>query len=81
MNIALGTASGHDACPRFDGDADGAVSASTSCSPPSTALLNPVRDADESLLYTSLTYSDPPVARFDPPLHLGGAASTTRRGR
>ena len=44
------------------------------------AAINPaLRDPQESLLYTSLTYADPAVARFDPPLRLGGAAGDRRR--
>lgn len=63
------------ACPRFDGDADGAVGVDELLAAVD-ALLTPLRDADRSLLYTSLTYSDPAVARFDPPLLLGGAGSS-----
>ncbi len=74
VNIALGQQP-VGACQRFDGDADGVVSIDELLAAVD-ALLNPSRDADTSLLYTSLTYSDPAVARFDPPLHLGGATST-----
>ncbi|HSP98016.1 MAG TPA: hypothetical protein VL049_12325 [Candidatus Dormibacteraeota bacterium] len=74
VNIALGQAP-VDSCRRFDGDDDNAVSVDELLAAVD-ALLNPVRDADESLLYTSLSYSDPAVARFDPPLRLGGAGSS-----
>ena len=74
VNIALG-ARDVDACQRFDGDADGAVRIDELLAA-IDALLNPSRDADDSLLYTSLTYSDPAVAKFDPPLQLGGADSS-----
>jgi hypothetical protein len=73
VNIALG-ARDVDACQRFDGDADGAVRIDELLAAVD-ALLNPSRNADDSLLYTNLTYSDPAVAKFDPPLHLGGAGS------
>ena len=74
VNIALGEQA-VDACQRFDGDDDGAVQVDELLAAVD-ALLNPTLDADDSLLYTSLTYSDPAVARFDPPLTLGGPSSS-----
>ena len=40
------------------------------------ALLAPMRDPDASLIYTSLSYSDPAVTRFDPPLAMGGSSAS-----
>jgi hypothetical protein len=74
VNIAL-EQTPVSSCPRFDGDADRRVSVDELLAAVDL-LLNPTRDADASLLYTSLTYSDPAVARFDPPLRLGGTGSS-----
>ncbi|MBX3027443.1 hypothetical protein KF840_21300 [bacterium] len=76
VNIALGQMP-LESCARFDGDGDAAVGIDELLAAVQ-ALLNPWRDADASLLYTSLSYSDPAVARFDPPLRLGRAGSSER---
>jgi hypothetical protein len=74
VNIALGRRPLAD-CGNFDGDADGEVRVDELLAAVD-ALLDPTRDADESLLYTSLSYADPAVAHFDPPLRLGGSGSS-----
>jgi hypothetical protein len=74
VTIALGTEP-VGACAVFDGDHSGSVTVDELLAAVEV-LLNPTRDADASLLYTSLTYADPAVARFDPPLRLGGAGSS-----
>jgi len=63
------------ACAGFDGDGDQRVRVDELLAAVDL-LLSPYRDADASLLYTSLSYADPAVARFDPPLRLGGAGSS-----
>lgn len=75
VNIALGDAL--TGCPRFDGDADGQVRIDELLAAVDAAL-NPgkLRDPQESLLYTSLSYADPVVTRFDPPLRLRGPMAT-----
>ena len=62
-------------CAGFDGDGDQRVRVDELLAAVDL-LLSPYRDADDSLLYTSLAYADPTVARFDPPLRLGGAGSS-----
>lgn len=74
VNIALGQRA-LATCQDFDGDDDGEVRVDELLAAVDV-LLNPMRDPDESLLYNSLSYSDPAVARFDPPLRLGGVASS-----
>jgi hypothetical protein len=59
-------------CPAFDADQSGAVSVDELLLAV-RALLAPLRDPDASLIYTSLSYSDPAVAKFDPPLVMGAA--------
>ncbi len=65
-----------NACPRFDGDGDGTVSIAELIKAVRWAVDKPMRDPESSLLYTSLTYADPLVAGFDPPMVLGGPQST-----
>jgi hypothetical protein len=78
LDIALGTADLR-ACPEFDGDDDGVVAIDELTAGIEVAL-RPLRDAQESLLYTSLTYSDPLLLSFDPPHALApaGAAESDR---
>jgi predicted CxxxxCH...CXXCH cytochrome family protein len=64
-----------DSCPRADGDGDGAVSVADLIAGVASALGAPLRDADDSLLYTSLTYADPLVLNFSPPRSFGGPHS------
>lgn len=72
--IALGRAPTTD-CPGFDGNADRRVTVDEILAAIDAAL-KPERDPQESLLYASLTYSDPVVVKLDPPLQLGGAGSS-----
>ena len=58
------------ACPAFDADASGKVSVNELVAAVDGAL-HPLRDPNESLLYTSLTYGDPLVLVFNPPESLG----------
>jgi hypothetical protein len=59
-------------CPRFDGNGDQKVSIGELVGAVGAALHPQQRDAQGSLLYTSLSYSDPAVVKFDPPMVLGG---------
>jgi len=59
----------------FDGNSDSHVTVDELLAAIDVTL-RPERDPQESLLYTSLTYSDPVVVKFDPPLQLGGATSS-----
>jgi hypothetical protein len=74
VNIALDALS-MDACPRFDGNGDEEVSVDELLSAVNSALGPAWRDPQESLLYVSLTYVDPLVLSFTPPLELGGPGS------
>jgi hypothetical protein len=76
VNIALGEAPLRD-CPRFDGDGDGHVRIGELLGAVAAAI-NPsrLRDPHDSLLYTSLSYADPAVVRYDPPLRLGARSAT-----
>ncbi len=57
-------------CPRFDRNADELVTTDELVTAVD-ALLHPSdRDPDESLVYTSLSYADPVVTKFDPPVSL-----------
>src|SRR5262245_41217307 len=64
-----------DTCARADGDGDGAVTVDEIIKGVAAALGPALRDPDESLVYTSLTYADPLVLNFDPPRHFGGPYS------
>ncbi|MGH7789293.1 MAG: hypothetical protein ACRERC_20655, partial [Candidatus Binatia bacterium] len=75
VSLAL-DGSGVAACPRLDGDANQRVSVDELIVAIDAALNPRLRDPATSTLYTSLSYSDPAVARFDPPLHLGGPLAT-----
>ncbi len=64
------------ACQHFDGNGVGRVSIDELMTAVDAAVNPALRDPQESLLYTSLSYADPAVARFDPPLRLGGPLAT-----
>jgi hypothetical protein len=64
------------ACPAADGDQDGSVSVSDLLGCVGAAVAPELRDAGESLIYSSFTYVDPTVVRFEPRLVLGGPESS-----
>jgi hypothetical protein len=64
------------ACPAADGDKDGIVSVNDLLGSVGGAIRPEFRDGAESLIYTSLTYVDPTVVRFEPRLVLGGSGTT-----
>jgi hypothetical protein len=64
------------ACPASDGNKDGSVSVSELVGCVNAAAEPEFRDAGESLIYSSFTYVDPTVVRFEPRLVLGGGLST-----
>ena len=68
------------ACTHFDANHDGVVSIDELLTAVRAAIEPQLRDPDASLLYTSLSYSDPAVAKFSPPLVMGddGSASQQR---
>jgi hypothetical protein len=69
VNMALGQMSTGE-CPDFDPDGDRNVSIADLIAAVHYAV-EPMRDAQRSLLYTSTTYSDPAVVAFDPPRLFG----------
>jgi hypothetical protein len=64
------------ACASFDLNEDAQVSVFEIVRAVRAALDPPMGDADEDLIYTSLTYADPVVERFTPPRFMGGPATT-----
>jgi hypothetical protein len=74
VNMALGQTSMQE-CPDFDPDGNGGVSITDLIEAVHYAV-EPVRDPNRSLLYTSTTYSDPTVVSFDPPRLFGGTEAT-----
>jgi hypothetical protein len=70
VGAALGTSL--DSCPRADGDDNGVVTIDELVAGVAAALSPGLRDPDQSLLYTSLTYADPLILAFDPPKRFGG---------
>jgi hypothetical protein len=68
------------ACPPFDADGDGRVAIAELVRAVRAALSPALRDAEDSLLYTTLTYADPLVRQFLPPLSLAprGASPAAR---
>lgn len=75
VSIALGEAPLAN-CPHFDANGDGKVGIGELLMGVSAAVNPRMRDAQQSLLYTSLSYSDPAVVRFDPAKQLGGPLAT-----
>jgi hypothetical protein len=65
VNMALGRF-GMAECPRFDPDGNGGVDVVDLVAAVHYAV-EPQRDPNASLLYTSTTYTDPTVVSFDPP--------------
>ncbi len=63
-------------CPRFDGNGDGRLSIGELIGGVDAALAPPMRDADESLLYTTLSYADPLVLQFVPPRYFASRDAT-----
>lgn len=72
VNMALGRY-GMEACPDFDPDGDGGVDVVDLIEAVHYAV-EPERDPEASLLYTSTTYADPAVVSFDPPRTFEGTA-------
>jgi hypothetical protein len=62
-------------CRRSDANRDGAVSIGELVIAVRAALEPELRDGVASTLYTSLSYADPAVVKFDPPFQLGGTDS------
>jgi hypothetical protein len=72
VGIALGRRAVDD-CTRFDADDDRNVSIEELIVAVDAAM-NPgrMRSPEESLFYTSITYADPLILNFNPPMQLGG---------
>lgn len=66
VNIALERAA-MATCSRFDLDGNERVTVDELTTGVGALLRPALRDADDSLLYTSLSYADPAVRKFDPP--------------
>lgn len=75
VGIALG-ATEMPACPRFDIDANDRVSVDELVTGVQSLLHPQLRDPDASLLYTSLSYADPAVTKFNPPHLMAPAVSS-----
>jgi hypothetical protein len=73
VDLALGAPLDH--CQRADADGDGRVRIGELVAAVASALTPGVRDAQQSLLYTNLTYADPLILGFDPPKRFGGPYS------
>lgn len=63
-------------CPRFDGDGDRRVSIGELITAVDAALAPPWRGAEQSLLYTTLSYADPLVRQFVPARYLAPRGTT-----
>jgi len=63
-------------CPRFDGNADGRVAIGELVTAVDSAIAPPMRDAQQSLIYSTLTYADPLVLQFVPPRALAPRGAT-----
>ena len=77
VNIALGRAPLAN-CPHFDADGDRNVCIDELVTRSYRGGQSAPARPEESLLYTSLTYADPAVVSFDPPMQLGGPLATER---
>jgi hypothetical protein len=75
VGIALDTTD-MSMCPRFDIDTDDRVSVDELVTGVHALLHPSLRDPDDSLLYTSVSYADPAVARFDPPRMIAPVVSS-----
>ncbi len=67
VGMALGTTP-MSQCRSFDRDGDGTVRVAELIAAVREALNPQLRDADDSLLYTSFVYDDPVLQRYDPPI-------------
>jgi hypothetical protein len=74
-SVALGMAPMR-ACRPADGNGDERVGIEELVGAVQAALRPKYRDAEESLVYTSLSYADPAVTRFDPAWLIGATNST-----
>jgi hypothetical protein len=77
VNLALDR-SPVDHCSRFDPDGDGRVLVSDLITAVRALLAPRYRDADESLIYVTLSYADPWVLTYDPPRVLDQEAAGER---
>ncbi len=77
VNVALDKKPASD-CERFDPDGDGKVLVSDLVSAVRALLSPEYRDAEESLIYTTLSYADPWVLTYDPPRQLFSEAAGER---
>ena len=66
-------------CRDADPDNDNRVSVAEIIRAVRSSLHPTVRDADESLLYTSLVYNDPNVTTFDPPMSIPNTGASDAR--
>ncbi len=69
VNVALENRPAAD-CPRFDPDGDERVRVSDLVSAVQALLSPEYRDAEDSLIYSNLSYADPWVLIYDPPRQL-----------
>jgi len=74
VSIVLGDAPVAD-CKRFDMDDDGQVTIADLVAAVDSTTESPLRDPQESLLYTNFIYNDPLVVDYDPPKAMGGKSS------
>jgi hypothetical protein len=75
VGMALDGGGAH-ACERFDANGDAAVTVEELIAAVGAAVSPAFRDADDSLIYTNLTYADPLILGFEPLLQLGPRVST-----
>jgi hypothetical protein len=71
VGIALGRRGMAD-CTRFDANDDGRVSIDELVAAVDASMNPAMRNAEDSLIYTSITYADPLILSLNPPLELGG---------
>jgi len=75
LHIALGSVS-RDRCPDADVNQDGEITVDELVMAVDAAIHPGVGNPQASLIYTSLTYSDPLVLTYDPPKLFGAAGSS-----
>jgi hypothetical protein len=71
VGIALG-GRGMAECTRFDADDDSTVSIEELVMAVDASMNPGMRDAPDSLIYTTITYADPLILSLIPPMELGG---------